>query len=318
MPLSDQGLEFLKRKEGFAANAYADGDGTSIGYGHQLLPGENFRTVTREQAETLLRQDVAKAEVAVREGVHVPMTQAEEDALISFTYNVGTGAFKSSNLLAKFNAGDKQGAAAEFGRFVKSKGVRLAALETRRGQEQNMFLNADYSTDSDPGLMPVADRGSGGRSWLDVQNPDGSFNWGTLGKIGGIALVGYLVWNTLTDALGDFFGTLATLAIAAMAFIGFNKMMETSNAGQTSPLGLGTPIPPTTPDQGLGHQRLYRNIDYKSERDGAPVMPDVSGTSLPSGVQLSPDQQTPAGAVVIPGLPGKKPVVLDPGQGMSA
>lgn len=137
--MSGYGLGQLQSREGFSATPYSDHKGYSIGYGHLILPGENLSSVTREQAAQLLADDVAWAESAVRSSVLVPLTQNQFDSLVSFTYNVGAGAFKASTLLRKLNAGDYAGASGQFGRWINASGQPLAALVTRRDAERQQF-----------------------------------------------------------------------------------------------------------------------------------------------------------------------------------
>lgn len=139
MHMSWDGLQRLADTEGFSAIPYADFKGKSIGYGHLIKPGESLSYVTRDDAMVLLSGDVADAERAVRTGVAVPINQNQFDALTSFAYNVGAGAFRKSTLLRKLNAGDYQGAAAEFPRWNLAGGQPLAALDARRAQERATF-----------------------------------------------------------------------------------------------------------------------------------------------------------------------------------
>jgi lysozyme len=137
--MSPAGLAMLEQFEGFSATPYADHKGNSIGFGHLIQPGEDYTYLTREQGEQLLAQDVASAERTVSAAVSVPLNQGQFDALVSFTYNVGAGAFRASTLLRKLNAGDYAGAAAEFPRWVNASGQRNETLVARRDQEQALF-----------------------------------------------------------------------------------------------------------------------------------------------------------------------------------
>jgi spore coat assembly protein SafA len=180
MSLSQNGIDFIKGKEGFRADAYQDPAGVwTIGYGHTggVKPGDH---VTPEQAETLLRQDVAWAEAAVRQNVKVPLTQGQFDALVSFTFNVGAGALKKSALLEKLNAGDYAGAQAEFGRWVHAGGKVLPGLVTRRREEAEMFggeatstppSNTDYTVRSGDTLSGIAAKHGVSLSALLAANP---------------------------------------------------------------------------------------------------------------------------------------------------
>lgn len=138
--LSDDGLEFLKSREGFAPTRYFDHKGYSIGYGHLIKAGEAFaEPMTLEFATQLLAQDVEWAENAVNDNVKVPLKQNQFDALVSFVYNVGAGAFEKSTLLRKLNAGDVN-AWQEFARWNMASGAVNTGLVTRRKLETDLFL----------------------------------------------------------------------------------------------------------------------------------------------------------------------------------
>lgn len=140
MSLSEAGLNHIKNKEGLVTTAYQDPGGVwTIGYGHtgpDVTPGQ---TISEEEATRLLNQDTAWAQDAVRNNVKVPLTQGQFDALTSFTYNVGAGAFQNSTLLEKLNAGDYAGAQAEFGEWTSAGGTPLPGLINRRAEEAEMF-----------------------------------------------------------------------------------------------------------------------------------------------------------------------------------
>lgn len=115
MALSESGLQAIARREGFAAYSYPDANGRSIGYGHFILPTESFNEpIDNALALRLLHSDSQIAADAVRAYVSVPLTQNQFDALVSFVYNIGVGAFKKSTLLSRLNSGDYAGAASAF------------------------------------------------------------------------------------------------------------------------------------------------------------------------------------------------------------
>ncbi len=95
--------------------------------------------ITRDQAFDLLRSDVAIAEQAVNTYVTVPLTQAQFDALVSFTYNLGSGNFKNSDLLKKLNAGQYDAVPGELNKWVYGGGKVLPGLVTRRSDEGTLF-----------------------------------------------------------------------------------------------------------------------------------------------------------------------------------
>lgn len=136
--LSPQGIAALQKREGFSATPYADHKGFSIGFGHLIKPGEALQYVSIAQATDLMMQDVQWAQDAVFSAIAAPITQAQFDALVSFAYNVGAGAFKGSTLVRKINTGDTT-AAAEFSRWIYASGQQNAALITRRTSERQQF-----------------------------------------------------------------------------------------------------------------------------------------------------------------------------------
>ena len=133
-------LAFVRSREGLRLSAYPDGEGYSIGYGHYLGPAPSPASISIAQADDMLMQDVNAAAATLTRIVTAPLTQNQYDALISFIYNIGADAFVSSTLLGKLNNRDYTGAAAEFGRWVYSKGVVVGGLVTRRNVEKNLFL----------------------------------------------------------------------------------------------------------------------------------------------------------------------------------
>jgi GH24 family phage-related lysozyme (muramidase) len=137
--LSSEGLDLIKTAEGLRLDAYSDIAGVpTIGYGH-TGDVELGDTITSEQAAQLLADDTGWAEQAVSDNVNVPLTQDQFDALTSFTYNVGEGAFENSTLLDKLNAGDYEGAQAEFGRWIHADGKSADGLVNRRQDEAALF-----------------------------------------------------------------------------------------------------------------------------------------------------------------------------------
>jgi GH24 family phage-related lysozyme (muramidase) len=145
MKLSDAGLAQLARREGFSATPYQDAGGYSIGYGHYLQDGEWWDRISEADASVLLARDVRTAEDAVNSLVSVPLNQSQFDALVSFVYNIGAGAFRTSTMRELLNSGDLAGAAAQFAVWKKSQGQVLAALVTRRQIEAALFTHGVYA-----------------------------------------------------------------------------------------------------------------------------------------------------------------------------
>lgn len=140
MQISQAGIEAIKDYEGVRLKAYDDGVGVwTIGVGH-IKGVRRGDEITMAQVDDFLRADLAEAEKTVSTRVVVPLTQGQFDALVSFVFNVGSGAFMASTLLKKLNAKDYDGAADELLRWNKAGGRVLAGLTKRRISERIMFL----------------------------------------------------------------------------------------------------------------------------------------------------------------------------------
>lgn len=146
MKTGQAGLNLIKRFEGLSLKPYADAVGVpTIGYGNTYYEnGGKVRLtdppIDEARAEALLRHTLRHYEQAVNAAVAVPLTQNQFDALVSFTYNLGAGNLQRSTLLKKLNAGDYQGAAAQFARWNRAGGRVLRGLTRRREAERRLFL----------------------------------------------------------------------------------------------------------------------------------------------------------------------------------
>ena len=129
---------------------YQDGVGKwTVGYGHLIISGDGCAIgspITMGNAETLLRNDLWKAEDAIKADVRVTLTQCQFDALVSFIFNLGTGAFYRSTLLKLLNTGDFDGAASEFPKWdhAPSDTVNNSILK-RRLAEKRCFRGVGYA-----------------------------------------------------------------------------------------------------------------------------------------------------------------------------
>ncbi len=139
--ISSAGLALIERFEGFEPDWYLDPVGVrtiAFGWTGELPPGYT-PPLTRAEGRRLLLDTVGTYEAAVRRHVSVALAQAQFDALVSFTYNVGATHFSTSTLLDRLNAGQVAAAAAEFDRWVLAKGQRLEGLVRRRAAERALF-----------------------------------------------------------------------------------------------------------------------------------------------------------------------------------
>ncbi|HIC8784591.1 TPA: lysozyme [Enterobacter hormaechei subsp. steigerwaltii] len=146
MQTSENGIALIKEFEGCKLTAYQDSVGVwTIGYGWtQPVDGKPIRagmTIKQETAERLLKTGLVSYESDVSRLVKVGLTQGQFDALVSFTYNLGSRSLSTSTLLRKLNAGDYAGAADEFLRWNKAGGKVLKGLTRRREAERALFLS---------------------------------------------------------------------------------------------------------------------------------------------------------------------------------
>lgn len=134
------GLDLVKKFEGFSPTVYLCSAGVpTIGYGHALLKGEAFPNgISEEEAETLLAKDIGKAERAVLRLTKSPLSDGEYDALVSFVYNLGAGAYQRSTLRMKVNRGED--ASDEFRKWVRAGGRVIKGLVRRREAERERYL----------------------------------------------------------------------------------------------------------------------------------------------------------------------------------
>ena len=139
----DKGVQLICQFEGLKLERYRDAVGLwTIGYGHVIRQSEpqlRTKTLTRGEAEQLLRADCHTAEIYLSAVLPDWVRPHHFDALVSFCFNCGIKAFDGSTLRVKLKAGDRLAAQAEFGKWVFAKGRRLRGLGVRRACEALMF-----------------------------------------------------------------------------------------------------------------------------------------------------------------------------------
>ncbi len=135
MKLSKEGADALYRREGKRNKAYKDTKGIwTIGVGHTGPDIVEGLVWTDKQVMEAFLRDVAWAENAVSE-VRMPLNQNMFDALVSFTFNVGEKAFRTSTMKKFLDMGLYTNAAMEFDRWHKP-----AEIVGRRTSERDQFL----------------------------------------------------------------------------------------------------------------------------------------------------------------------------------
>lgn len=140
MKTSNKGLNLIKQAEGLRLKAYkCPADVWTIGYGHTRTAKEGM-TITSDQADALLREDLKDAERCIN-NTGLNFTQNQFDALVSFVFNLGCGAFMKSTLLNKIRLNESsEQIKAEFRRWVYSAGKILPGLVNRREKEIDLYF----------------------------------------------------------------------------------------------------------------------------------------------------------------------------------
>lgn len=138
------GLNLVKHFEGFFPEVYICPAGyPTVGYGHLLRKGEDFKKgLTEDEAASLLDKDLASAAQSVLRLIHVPLTDNQFSALVSFTFNLGGGALQRSTLRRKINRGEHEEVPSELKRWIWGGGRRLPGLLRRRIAEGVLYLKA--------------------------------------------------------------------------------------------------------------------------------------------------------------------------------
>jgi lysozyme len=95
--------------------------------------------ITKADAEALLQAVLRSIAAQIDGMVHVPLSDDEAGALLSFAYNLGTEDLRSSTLLKLLNRGDRAGAAAQFALWCNANGKVQPGLVRRRAAEAAPF-----------------------------------------------------------------------------------------------------------------------------------------------------------------------------------
>jgi len=129
----------------------------TVGVGHVLYPDQgrllldqrdafpleqnDNRTFSAGEVDGILSTDLQRFEVGVARLFPVVLTAGQNDALVSFAFNLGLGGVQRSTLRQKVLRGETQEAADEFLKFTKGGGKVLPGLVKRRNDERALFLS---------------------------------------------------------------------------------------------------------------------------------------------------------------------------------
>ena len=142
MKTSQKGLDLIKKFESFSDKEYICPAGkVTIGYGHVILPNEHFSSsITKEEAEILLKKDLQPREKSLNILVKVNINQNQFDALMSLIYNIGVANFKQSTLLKFINDRLFDKVPDQFRRWKYINKVVSKGLLARREEEIKLWL----------------------------------------------------------------------------------------------------------------------------------------------------------------------------------
>lgn len=162
MNASQRGIDLIKFSEGFRAKPYKDSGGImSIGWGHAIKPNESFSEITAEEGERLLREDLYSADRCINVSLGTRIKEQNEfDALISFIFNIGCGAFQSSNVFKYLKIGEYGSAFMYWSKWIHdSKMKAREGLVTRRRAEITLFNEKNkYVTDKSIADLFIKDK----------------------------------------------------------------------------------------------------------------------------------------------------------------
>ena len=134
----DQGLvNFIKKEEGFRAQAYWDYKQYSIGYGTKATSATEV--IDQAEGERRLRLEIANADNLVK-SVYPNLPKGIHQALIDLTYNAGSG-WEKQSLGAAVKAEKWDTVKADILQYNHAGGAVNAGLTARREAEVTWFDN---------------------------------------------------------------------------------------------------------------------------------------------------------------------------------
>ena len=144
METSSEGISLIQKFEGCELEAYQCSAGVwTIGYGHTKDVVEGM-TITKEQAEQMLVDELHEYENYINEYVTVALSQNQFDALVSWVYNLGPANLKASTMLKVLNSGKYEDVPAQMKRWNKAGGKVLEGLIRRREAEACLFKGTEW------------------------------------------------------------------------------------------------------------------------------------------------------------------------------
>lgn len=144
---SAEGRAHIAKWEGQINCPYRDPVGLwTVGVGHLCGNGSSKsacpyggRCLSNAEVNTVLANDLLRFENGIKSHVTVPMKQNEFDALVSFTFNVGIGAFSGGSVKTYLNSRRYSEVPGRMALYVNAGGQRLQGLVNRRADEARLW-----------------------------------------------------------------------------------------------------------------------------------------------------------------------------------
>lgn len=148
MNISENGIKFIAKEEGFRSTPYLDAVGVpTIGYGSTYYENGTKVTmkdkaITLERGTTLFRNTLHKYVLTVSSSIKRSINQNQFDALVSLCYNIGQAGFASSTVVKRVNANPCDATIREaFNMWKKGGGKVLPGLVARRKREGDLYFS---------------------------------------------------------------------------------------------------------------------------------------------------------------------------------
>lgn len=147
--VSANAVKFIKEWEGFSKTAYADGSQYTYGYGTKAPSAT--ATITEAEADNALREELKEIDKKVNQFAaahNKNFSQSQHDALVSFSFNVGTGWMSQLNYRitkAVLNGATGNDFLQAICLWSNVDSLPVGGLVSRRMAEADMYLNGSYS-----------------------------------------------------------------------------------------------------------------------------------------------------------------------------
>lgn len=150
---SEQQIQLLKNHEGFSATVYQSGGAYYIGYGQKCASDAYPNGVTESEADALLRKKLEQLGQTLQQWLRengATVNQAQFDALLAFSYNLGSNWLSTDCSLVDILRGDMEyitelDIVNAFGVWCHAGGNVQEYLVRRRLEEACIFLYGDYA-----------------------------------------------------------------------------------------------------------------------------------------------------------------------------